>query len=657
MKLIPFEKALLVCVAAIMLLCYSDSVKGQYVIKEADAAYDLYNYDKAIDLYEQAYQKKESLHAAERLAFCNQQVRNYKAAESWYAIAVKFPESGAENVLNYARSLQNNSKYKEAREQYVKYAALNTTITSLQKARWVAGCDSASSWMKNPKAINIDNQKTLNSKASDWGTAVYQNGLVFSSDRGNTESEGLRKRKPFLKFDGSAVPDRKVYGWTGNGYLNLYEQKTGVGTVTVFPLHVPTDYHVASANFSADGNKVYFTLTRIPKKGEFDSKRIQTVNIEIYSAEKDAQGNWAEPIPFKYNRVNVYSVGDPFLSKDSQVLYFVSNMPGGQGGTDLYYCRKEASGAWGLPVNMTELNSEGNERSPAVDQHGDFYFSSDGRTGMGGLDIFKAKLNGDHFVGVENAGYPLNSPQDDFACLPISADQGYFSSNRLDGLGSDDIYSYRMQKMLAFKLEGVVYKKGTAEPLGEVVVTLQKTGGGNLKVQTGVDGRFWFNLAESSNYGLIGEKTNFRRDSASVSTIGLTTSTVLKQDLYLEMITLNKAIRLENIYYDFDKAGIRPDAAIELDKLVRIMKDNPTMWIELGSHTDSRGNDQYNQWLSQRRANSAVQYIIDQGIHKNRILAKGYGESQLLNRCAKGVKCSEAEHQLNRRTEFKIVKY
>lgn len=142
-----------------------------------------------------------------------------------------------------------------------------------------------------------------------------------------------------------------------------------------------------------------------------------------------------------------------------------------------------------------------------------------------------------------------------------------------------------------------------------------------------------------------------------MSTMDLTTSTVLKQDLYLEMITLNKPIRLENIYYDFDKAGIRPDAAIELDKLVRIMKDNPTMWIELGSHTDSRGNDQYNQWLSQRRANSAVQYIIDQGIHKNRISAKGYGESQLLNRCAKGVKCSETEHQLNRRTEFKIVKY
>ncbi len=656
MRSISFKNTWIFCCVAI-LLCCADAVKGQYVIKEADAAYELYNYEKAIDLYEQAYKKKESLRAAERLAFCNLQVRNYKDAESWYAIAVKLPESGAENVLNYARVLQNNSKYNEAREQYVKYAALNNTIKVLQKERWLASCDSASSWMKNPKTLNIDNQKTLNSKASDWGTAVYQKGLVFSSDRGNVESEGLRKGKAFLKFDGSTVPDRKVYGWTGRGYLNLYEQKTGDGEVTLFPLHVPTDYHVASVSFSADGNEVYFTLTRIPKKGEFDNKRIQTVNIEIYSAKKNAQGNWSGAVPFKYNKVNSYSVGDPFLSKDGQVLYFVSNMPGGKGGTDLYYSQREASGDWALPVNISELNTEGNERSPAFDEQGNFYFSSDGRIGMGGLDIFKAKLDGDHFAAVENAGYPLNSPQDDFACLPISADQGYFSSNRLEGLGSDDIYSYAMKKAPLFRLEGAVYKKGTAGPLGDVVVSLQKIGGGNLKVQTGADGRFGFNLAESSSYGLTGEKTDFRRDSASVSTIGLTKSTVLKQDLYLEIITLNKAIRLENIYYDFDKAGIRPDAAIELDKLVRIMKDNPTMWIELGSHTDSRGNEQYNRWLSQRRANSAVQYIIDQGIHKNRISAKGYGESQLLNRCAKRVKCSEAEYQLNRRTEFKIVKY
>jgi len=205
-------------------------------------------------------------------------------------------------------------------------------------------------------------------------------------------------------------------------------------------------------------------------------------------------------------------------------------------------------------------------------------------------------------------------------------------------------------------LKGIVYKKGTEEPIDGAVVTLNKIGGGSLKVQTGADGSFKFNLEESSAYGLRGEKTNFSSDSASVSTVGLTYSTTIDKDLYLEMITLNKPIRLENIYYNFDKADIRPDAAKELDKLVKLMKENPTMWIELGSHTDSRGNDAYNQVLSQRRANSAVQYIIDQGINKNRITARGYGESQLLNRCANGVNCSNAEHQQNRRTEFKIVK-
>lgn len=185
---------------------------------------------------------------------------------------------------------------------------------------------------------------------------------------------------------------------------------------------------------------------------------------------------------------------------------------------------------------------------------------------------------------------------------------------------------------------------------------MAKTGGGQLKVQTEANGRYKFNLDKASDYSLTGEKTNFRSDGANVSTQHLLVSTALKQDLQLEPIVINKAIRIENIYYDFDKSNIRPDAAIELDKLVKIMQDNPTIWIELGSHTDSRGNDQYNQWLSQSRANSAVQYIIDRGISKNRITAKGYGESQLTNKCANGIACSVAEHQANRRTEFKIVK-
>ncbi|MCZ4244159.1 OmpA family protein, partial [Pedobacter punctiformis] len=233
---------------------------------------------------------------------------------------------------------------------------------------------------------------------------------------------------------------------------------------------------------------------------------------------------------------------------------------------------------------------------------------------------------------------------------------GYFSSNRTDGLGSDDIYSFTREQVLAFSLSGKVYNKVTGQPLSGAMVTLNKTGGSVLRVETDETGAFKFKLEKASDYGLTGEKTNFRSDGTDLTTKNLTSSAEIKKDLYLEAVELNKAIRLENIYYDFDKSNIRADAAVELDKLVKIMQDNPTMWIELGSHTDSRGNDAYNLALSQRRAESAVQYIISRGISKNRIEAKGYGETRLLNRCTNGVKCTPAEHQLNRRTEFKIVK-
>jgi peptidoglycan-associated lipoprotein len=641
----------------VILMGSANSAQAQYIIKEADAAYELFNYNKAIDLYEQAYGKKQTLHAAERLASCYRLVQNYAEAESWYAIAVGIPGSSSQNTLNYAIALQNNSKYSEAKTQYRKYAELNPSITENQKNIWSASCDSAQRWMKEPRPVVVNNQVSLNSKQSDWGAVAYHGGLVFSSDRSNAQqNKGTKSDKPFLKFDGRKLPDRKIYGWTGNGYLSLYEQKQANSEINLFPLKVSTKYHVAAASFSADEKEIYFTLTRIPHKADYENG-ISTINVEIYSSRKDDQGNWSEPVPFKYNNVSAYSLGDPFLTKEGTTLYFVSNMPGGKGGMDIYYSERTADGEWGKPVNAKEINTEGNERSPALDQEGNFYFSSDGRIGMGGLDIYTAKNSDNGFSGIQNMGYPINSPQDDFAYRVSGLNTGYFASNRLKGMGSDEIYSIERNRLLTWKLEGIVYKKGTTEPLKDAVVSLSTFHGGNLKVLTDTDGQFKFRLDGETSYGLRGDKTDFRSDSTSVSTMGLINSEIIKRDLFLEAIVINKAIRLDNIYYDFNKANIRQDAAAELDKLVKILSDNPTMWIELGSHTDSRGTKQYNQWLSQRRANSAVQYIIDRGISKNRITAKGYGDTYLLNRCTKGVKCTEVEHQLNRRTEFKIVKY
>jgi len=627
---------------------------AQYVLKEADAQYQLFNYTKAIDLYEQAYKKKATLYAAERLGECYALTNNYKQTESWYAIAAAMPGSSSENTLHYAKALQNNSKYAEAKTQFEKYTSLNKEIKAKQQSLWLLSCDSAMFWMKNPTTVAINNEKKLNSPKSDWGSVQYQNDIVFSSDRGATNAQNADR--PFLKFDGAKLPSKNIYGWTGNHYLKLYVQNSKTDSISLFPIDAQTDYHVGPASFVKDGSEMYFTLTRIPKKPTYVNGKLATINIEIYSSKKDANGKWGTPIGFKYNKVDEYSIGDPFITPDGNTLYFVSNMSNGVGGTDLYVSQKTDAGDWGLPINLKEINTEGNERSPSFDEGNNFYFSTDGRIGMGGLDIFSAKLVGGKISEPKNLGYPTNSPQDDFAFIKTGKRSGYLSSNRTDGLGDDDIYSFTEQQILAFRLSGKVFDKKTNLPLANAIVTLAKKDGQSLRVQTDESGDFKFNLEKSSDYSLTGEKTNFRSDNALVSTQNLTASADLEKNLYLEKIELEKAIRLENIYYDFDKSNIRADAAVELDKLVKIMKENPTIWIELGSHTDSRGNDQYNQWLSQSRANSAVQYIIDRGIEKNRITAKGYGESMLLNKCANGVRCTEAEHQLNRRTEFKIVK-
>lgn len=644
------------CLSAYCLFAFSFSASAQYALKDADKQYELFNYSKAIDLYEQAYKKKETLHAAERLASAYALVYNYKQTESWYAIAAKMPASGPENILGYAKALQSNSKYSEAKVQYLNYMDKKKDVSEKQKTIWIASCDSALKWIKNPEKIELINQKTLNSTQSDWGAVNYQGGVVFTSDRSNS---GLSapENKPFLKFDGSKEPDKKVYGWTGNGYLKLYIKPSTKDSLQLFPVKAGTRYHMGSASFTADGKTMYFTLTRITDELERLKKQPTTVNVEIFSSTKGPDGVWGEPVSFAYNNVNHYGVGDPFITKDGNSLYFASNMPGGLGGTDIYVCLKTDAGEWGKPINLKEINTAGNERSPVFDEKDNFYFSSDGRVGMGGLDVYRALRERGKIGQIENMGYPFNSPQDDFG-FSLNEKGGivYLSSNREGGLGSDDIYTIDQKMILAFKLAGRVFDKDSNQPVAGALVTLARANGAVLKTETDENGGYRFNLTKESEYHVSAEKTNYRSDVKNLTTVGLTTSGVVTQNLYVEKIVVNKAIKLENIYYDFDQWNIRADAAVELDKLVKIMTDNPTIWIELGSHTDSRGKDAYNLNLSQKRAQAVVEYIISRGINKNRITAKGYGETQLLNKCSNGVECSEEAHQLNRRTEFKIVK-
>jgi peptidoglycan-associated lipoprotein len=552
-----------------------------------------------------------------------------------------------EATLQYAQALRQNGKYEAAKAQFVAYGnKQGNNASPAQQQLWIASCDSAIYWMKNPKTATISNQKNLNSERSDWGAGMYKTTIVFASDRSQSASN-KKVKKPFLRLSGWESPSRTRYDWTGNGYLSLYTVN-GNDSAQRFPLNVASDYHVGPASFTADGKQVYFTLTRIPKKMSYTNlgkNSIATIHTEIYFSSTDETGKWSSPVPFNYNNVELYSVGDPFITKDGNKLYFVSNMPGGQGGTDVYYIERNANQEWGTPISLKEVNTAGDERTPSLGDKGNFYFASDGRIGMGGLDIFSAKISSAQKVtNIQNMGYPTNSPQDDFFFTSTGKLTGFLSSNRTGGLGSDDIYSFTEKEFIivkpAYSLEGSVLNKETNQVIKGA--NLQLTSGGTtVKAVSGENGEFQFKLAEQTGYSLVADKAGYMRSStASLTTVGLNKSAVLRKDLYLSEIVIGKAIKIDNIFYNFDKFNIRPDAALELDKLVAILNENPTIWIELGSHTDSRGNDAYNQKLSQNRANAAVAYILSKGIAKERITAKGYGETVLVNGCKNGLKCT-----------------
>jgi peptidoglycan-associated lipoprotein len=647
-------------IIAIVLLC-STYAKAQYALKQADDQFKLFNYTKAAELYAKAYDKKPTVHAAEQLAICYRSLRDYANAETWYGRAAAMAGSKAEDVLGYAEALKNNAKYPEAKVQYANYASLNKEIKADQLKKWQLSCDSAMYWLKHPTQTKVKNETALNSDKSDWGATRFNSTTVFSSDRKNAAAEGAAsKDKPFLKFDNGRDPDRKTYGWTGNDYLRLY-QAGGNDSLKLFPVNSGTNYHTGPASFNAKGDEMFFTLTRVPKKQK-DKSDLKTIKLEVYSSKKDPATNvWSTPAAFSYNNPD-YSLGDPFITGDGNCLYFVSDMPGGYGGTDIYYSLRDNNGNWGTPVNVASINTAGNERTPSIGADNVFYFSSDGAVGMGGLDVFRAVKNGNTISQIQNMGSPINTPQDDFAYTKTNKNSGFFASDRPGGSGSDDIYSFIEKLILKLALEGIVYDKKTQEPIINALVNLSTASGLDLKVTTDASGKFKFDLSENTDYILAGSKNGYSNDSKNVTTIGLTESQTLKQDLYIDKtpidkLAVNTPIRLENIYYNFNKSNIRPDAAKELNKLIQVLKDYPSIWIELGSHTDSRGSDAYNLALSQRRADAAVKYIVKNGgIDKSRITAHGYGETRLVNQCANGVTCTIEQHQLNRRTEFTIVK-
>ena len=461
----------------------------------------------------------------------------------------------------------------------------------------------------------------------------------------------------------------KIYSGTGTPFTDLFEVKTRGANVDLNSLKKLDDninnekVNEGSITFSEDGMYMIFA------KGN-DGKNSGRNNVDLYWS-RFRRGGWTNPRLLNVNTSRSWD-STPYLSKDGKTLYFASNRSKGYGGTDIYKANVNRRGRWINIQNLgPEINTPGNELFPSVTEDGRLYFSSDNHEGFGGLDIFVATRRVGK-ITISNPGKPINSRGDDFGVNPYNPTRGFFTSNRDGGKGDDDIYTFVNNdpnlKIVNYVLKGTTLTQKNDDKeliiLGNSSVKLlDKEGAVIDETFTDDNGEFEFIVYTDEEYLLIGEKENYFSTRGDFSTIGkeldktklkeFITNVEFEKNLILDRIIVNKSIVLDNIYYDLDKADIREDAAIELDKLVIILEDNPNISIELSSHTDDRSSVEYNQDLSQRRAESAVSYILSKGIDRSRISAKGYGESQLLILNAK----TEDEHQINRRTEFKVTSY
>ena len=482
----------------------------------------------------------------------------------------------------------------------------------------------------DPNSVKVD-ILPVNTVQSDFGPALIGDSLFFTSynDALLDKSERkLRKKEFYDLFTASVLP---------NG--DAKEQRNAIGEFV-------TRYHDGPIAWCAKTGELFITQSNyVDPNANFNPLRTNQINLRIVIAGKEG-GAWAVKEEFVHNSKS-YSVGHPAISVTGDTLIFASDMPGGFGATDLYMSIRK-NGVWENPVNLGEqFNTTGKEEFPFLTEGGYLLFASNGREGLGGLDLYYTKLLNPQ---INHFGAPINSNMDDFsAAFPPTVEYAYMSSNR-PGMGSDDIYKITYRRYMEYLLELSVLDAKTKRPINNASVKFKD---GESKT-TGTDGKVSRMIEREKEYGLTVTAFGYTDESKVVKSGNLKAGSVVRDTVWMNMI-VKKAIKLENIYYDFDKWNILPESETELNKLVAFMQENPEVKVELASHTDCRGSNRYNQKLSEKRAQSAVDYIVSKGVSPDRITAKGYGEERLVNQCKNGVACTKAEHRLNRRTEFTVT--
>ncbi|WP_435261471.1 OmpA family protein [Tenacibaculum sp. nBUS_03] len=610
----------------------------------ADRYFKEYAYKKSADLYETIYNKGDKTYLViSRLADSHYFNVAFDKAEHWYEELIKNYSSivSSEHIFRYAQTLKSNGKIKDSDQWMLKLKDLgenDSRAIALEKNK-----DYFVEYTNKEKTfINIHNLSS-NTTYSDFGGFIYEDSFYFASTRPDAEN-------------------KKIYQWNNQPYLNIYrselnrlEEDKGLDvSLSNKVASLSTKYHESNAIISKNGKMMYFT------RDNYDGNKLQsdknrTTHLKIYSAEKiyETWGNVKE-LPFNSDQ---YSTGHPALSSDEKTLYFVSDMPNGYGGTDLYKVSIDENGSYGSPENLgSTINTEGREMFPFVGEDNRLYFSSNGHLGLGALDIFESQIEGDRYSVPVNLGSPVNGPLDDFGFV-INKDRtaGFFSSNREGGVGDDDIYSFTIYKCKE-NIKGIVTDSRTGSPIENVRVQLMDESGVPISEQvTKTDGVYFFsNVACEKNFVVVASKEDYKATQQATVTLDVNKKDI-SSDLQLESLIAENQIVINPIYFDFDLSNIREDAEYELEHIVSVLNNNPEMIIKIESHTDSRGPRDYNRILSDKRAKSTRDYIISRGIPSSRIeSAIGYGEDQLLNDCKEGwkSKCGEEDHQKNRRSIF-----
>lgn len=615
---------------------------------KGDKHFFVYSFDKAIESYAQA--KQLSSEGQRRLAESYHNINQNIQSEEAYSKLIIAPEGILpQDYYNYAMVLKTNGKQDEAGKWMDKFKELKPD--DLRAKDYAANSAELSNLSKDDGKYKIEHLN-INTDAEDFGACYYKNKIVFTSS-------GATPKK-----------NEEKYNWNGKPFLDMYVSEVDgnqLKTPKVFDKSLNSNMHDGTASFSNDGSYMAFTCNN------HDTKRKDTfVGLQIcFSTYKD--GQWSNMEHFFLNNKE-YSVGQPCLTSDGNTMYFTSDMPGGFGGADIYRIKKDEKGEWGKQENLGDkINTEGNEMFPFYEEKNEIlFFTSNGRFGLGGLDIFICAMNGSEFGRVHNAGFPLNTQYDDFAVIvDDKLSSGYFSSDRIGGKGDDDIYSFDLLKLdIGKKIMGIA-KNADGNAIPKTFITLLDDKDNVIDTLTRDDGAYTFLVAADKNFKITGQKENYLEGNVVAGTFGkefiVNVDVVLlkKEEIIAKAIQVGADLGIivefnpDNIYFDYGKYNIRPDAEIELTKIVKIMNEYPTMIVELGSHTDCRSTKGYNQTLSNKRASASAQYIKKRITKPERIYGKGYGETKLINGCAcEDVvvsTCSEEEYQKDRRTEFIII--